>query len=491
MVADEAKPQEQQVPLETLSDYQLIQLYYQIPGSLVRRSQLAAKQGSQYDGDRKIYEALGYPTDTLKFSDFYARYERQDMAKAIIDKPVNATWRGGLKIRESGERDGDKETDFEKAYKDLDKRLGLKKWFTRLDKLTGLGYFGVLLLGFNDVKDRKGLMKPIKKGAKLNYVRAFGDHNIEIKTWEENTGNERYGKPLTYQVKITGPHSERSDVLVVHWSRLIHVIDGALESQVYGTPRLRAIYNRLMDLEKVAGGDAEMFWRGARPGYVGSEQEGFELTPAQREQIQAQIKDYEHNMSRFMITKGLDINQLQQQVADPGNHVDVLVQMISAETGIPKRILVGSERGELASTEDRTQWLSEITTRREEFAEETIVRPFVDKCVELGILPAPKNEDYDVVWEDLFAPSNKEKAEIGNIRSEALMYYARYPYASEILPVEQAFELLMGMTKEEIDKAMQEGGDNLAEELKSIKEQFKSRPTGTSTEDPKPDKKEE
>jgi hypothetical protein len=484
-------PDEQEVSLQTLSDAQLLSVYYSIPGSLVGRATLSSIMGKQYSGDRNVYEALGYPTDEeLEFKHFYSRYKRQDMAKAIIDKPVNATWRGGLRIKEAGER-GDKElTEFEQAYEDLDRQVGLRNWFTRLDKLTGLGHFGILLMGFDDVKGRRGYQRPIKRKSELVYVKAFGDQNVEIKTWERDPANPRYGMPLTYEVEVSGPHTQTSEKIIVHYSRVLHIVDGNLESDIYGEPRLEVVFNRLMDLEKVTGGDAEMFWRGARPGYAGTEQEGFELTPGQREVIQEQIKEYEHNQRRFLIAKGLELEALAQQVADPSSHVDVQVQMISAVTGIPKRILVGSERGELASTEDRTQWLSEIKTRREEFAEAKIVRPFIDKCIELGVLPQPDTGDFTVLWEDLFAPSDKEKAEIGNTRAEALMYYARYPFASELLLPKVAFKKLLGMSDDEIEEAMQERGGELGEEeLRKIVEESRSRPGGdqSDTSDPEPE----
>ncbi len=425
----------------------------------------------------------------LYFKDFYARYQRQEIAKAIIDKPVNATWRGDMRLREAGEVENSP-TSFEEGYQKLDKQLSLKSWFSRLDKLTGLGYFGVLLLGFNDVKDKKQFQNPVSgKNNKLLYVKAFGDTDVEIKEWEENSANERYGLPKKYQLTVSGPNSSEVEHIIVHHSRVVHVIDDALTSEIYGEPRLLPVFNRLMDLEKITGGDAEMFWRGARPGYAGKEEEGYELTPEQRDKIQQEIREYEHNHRRFLIAKGLDLQPLDQQVADPSNHVDVQIQMISAETGIPKRILTGSERGELASSEDRTQWLSEIKTRRDEFAETQIIRPFVDKCVKYGVLPAPETDEYKISWEDLFAPSNKEKAEIGNIRAQALNYYARFPYASELLPPKIAFRELLGMSEEEILAALKAQDAEETEEMQRTADENEDKGRGENQDKPRETKK--
>ena len=113
----------------------------QVFSELVNRALLGSKLGMQYGTDRDLYEALGYPIN-ITYADYIARYIRQDIASAIINRPVNVTWRGGVEIMESSD---DKETALEKAWKELDKELGLKSRFVRLDKLAGIGSYGALV----------------------------------------------------------------------------------------------------------------------------------------------------------------------------------------------------------------------------------------------------------------------------------------------------------------------------------------------------------
>lgn len=465
--------------LDNISDRQLIRIHSQVtnttlPTERIERSQLAARFGQQYGGDRDIYAALGYP-DTIEFDDYLAKYRRQDIARAVIDKPVNATWRGEINIREAGEKDI--KTGFEQDVEELQKRLRLKSWFSRLDKLTGLGRYGVLLLGFDDVKKEGDFKKPIKRGKRrLQYVMAYGENRAEIKEWEDDTSSPRYSMPKLYSITIKGPEQTSSRNIQVHPSRVIHVTDGALSSHTYGKPRLESVYNRLIDLEKLTGGDAEMFWRGARPGYVAKEDPNYNLTSEKREQMKEEIQKYEHNLRRVFAVRGVDLQPLDQQIASPAEHVDVQIQMISAVTGIPKRILVGSERGELASSEDRTQWLSEIKTRREEFSEDKIMRPFLDKMMEYGVIRRPDTGDYLIEQEDLFAPSQREKAEVGRIRAEAAYFYARSPYLPEILSFRAFLKYGWALGTKEIEDIMAMQDDEVAEEVRRVqKEQEKDR----------------
>lgn len=418
-----------------------------ISGNIVSRAEMAARLGYQYGTDRDVYQALGYPT-VIDYQDYASRYARQDIAKAIIDKPVEATWRGGFTLLES---DDDQDTPLEKEYAMLEDQLALTTKFIRLDKLTGIGQYGILLLGLDDIQKQEDWMNPVNSGKrKLLYLKPLGEGSCEIKQYNDDASNERYGLPQMYDVTLSHPTQKSTSQIKVHWSRLIHVVDGSLESEILGNSRLQCVYNRLMDLEKLTGGSAEMFWRGARPGYQGKVDPEFALTQEQIDELQTQIDEYEHNLRRFLVNEGVDLKELAMQVADPQSHVDIQIQMISAVTGIPKRILTGSERGELASTQDRDNWLSLIESRRDGFAEPCIIRQFVDRCIQYGILSPAGKDGYSIQWNPLFEESDKDKAEVGRTRATALKEYATNPQAEYIVPPTAFYKFFLGLDDDQI-----------------------------------------
>ena len=438
----------------------VIQLY----SELTNRLSMASQMGFQYRGDRDVYQALGYPLQTnLKYSDYYGRYLRQDMAKAIIDRPVTASWKGELSVIENVSKS---KTKFEEAWDELFKKLKLKSIFIRADKLTGLGRFSILLLGLSDVGSTEQFAFPAtkRKDLKLLYVKPVGEDAVEIMQFDEKVKSERYGLPLLYKVKTTVRNTDRTykDVeLNVHYSRVVHLVEDVLEDEVYGTPRLQAVYNRLMDLEKLVGGDAEMFWRGARPGYTGKLDPDFQIDSAGLEELKNQVDEFEHNMRRILINEGVDYKALAQQIADPGPHVEVQMQMISAKTGIPKRILTGSERGELSSAQDKQEWISYVTSRREEQNEPMILRPFIDKCIDIGVLPSPKNNEYIIVWDKLFSLSDKEKVEMGKSRALALKEYGMNPVAQELMPFDLFCKFFLNLDTTQVEEVLQDNGNKI------------------------------
>ena len=237
--------------------------------TLIGRAKLAASLGYSFSGDRDIYQALGYDLQ-ISWAKFCSRYERQGFARAVIDRPVTSTWGRGFALVESSD---DKDTPLERAWRELNKRLQFTSRFARLDRLAGIGSYGVLLLGTSDINSQQAFAQPLRgKGLKLNYIRPFGgmanDGDAQILKWVTDPSDPRYGQPLAYSITIQNLSTGDSHILEVHHSRVIHVADGLGSSEVEGTPRLQPVWNNLMNLEKIVGGSAEMYWRGARPGYA-------------------------------------------------------------------------------------------------------------------------------------------------------------------------------------------------------------------------------
>jgi hypothetical protein len=420
----------------------------------------------QYGTDRDIYQALGYK-DPLTYADYWSHYSRQDIAKAIIDRPVKATWQGQLELIES--EDAEK-TEFEKAWNDLNKRLKLRSLLSRVDRLTGIGRYGVLLLGLDDVKDQQGFVNPVKEDGKrqLMYIKPFGENSAKIDTPESDPSNPRYGMPKIYSIQVADVASGSSSTVRVHYSRCLHILDDHLESEVIGIPRLESVFNRLMDLEKLVGGDAEMFWRGARPGYQGVVDKDFQMTQTLKDDLITQLDEMEHNLRRYLVNEGVTLQALAQQIADPKSHFDTIISCISAVTGIPKRILMGSERGELASTQDTGEWKTYVQSRREDHAEPHIIQPFADRLIELKILPKPETGNYKVDWLDLFSISEKERVEIGKARANAVREYTTNPMAQMIVTPDEFKEYFLGYTQMQIDYSKKLIAAGISEEQKSL-----------------------
>lgn len=395
--------------------------------------------------EKRLNHILQHP-NSISFEDYFNTYKRQDLAYAVIERPVKYTWKGNLTITNPNS-----ETDtMQEAWQKLVDNFNLISTFRLADKLASIGNYSVILLGFNDVQNQIDLEKAVEKGFKeITYVKVYTQADAKIVEYDTNVNSKRYGEPLMYLIKTKVGASYTT--LRVHYSRIIHVAGEILTSSVEGVPVLEKVYNRLLDVRKIVGGSAEMFWRGARPGYQGVVDDNYQVDSLLETSLKAKISDYENDLSRIILAEGFELKSLNTQVESPLNHVQVQIDLISSATAIPKRILVGSERGELSSAQDYSAWVDIIEDRRTNIAESQIIRPFIEVCKMYGILP---NEDYIIEWEPLYTATEKEIAEISRIKSEALRSYVSSPIATEIIPPEAFLKMLMGFTAQEIDEIL-------------------------------------
>jgi hypothetical protein len=198
----------------------------------------------------------------------------------------------------------------------------------------------------------------------------------------------------------------------VHWSRVIHVADNLLDDDVFGEPALLAVANYLHDLVKVVGGGAEAAWRRADPGMVLKAEPDLQLDEEETAALESDVEDFIHRLSHVVRTRGVDVELLQSQVSQFGANAESIIQLIAATKEIPVRILTGSERGELASTQDRSNWNDRVAAERETFAE-PLIRDLVNRLVDVGALPEPA-VPYEIVWPEEEELDESEKAKLAD-----------------------------------------------------------------------------
>lgn len=451
-----------------------------VNSELMARSQLARMAGNQFNGKRNLYDSLGYKSN-LVFEDYFHKYDRGDIAGRIVNAAPNATWRNAPTIKEDDDKEHD--TAFESAWEALEKKHNILHYLERVDRLAGIGRFGILVIG---VRGDSDLSKPIRDNS-LNgiddiiFFSPYSEKRVEIRAWVTDPGNPRFGKPETYKVDFAGDLDGANQSLkskVVHHTRVIHVAEELLEDEVYGTPRLKRVMNRLEDLEKVVGGSGEMFWRGAFKGLHFDVRSDGHLEEGDEETMSQEIDEYIHGLRRYIRTKGIDAQSLGSDVADPSGVFETIISLISGATHIPKRILLGSERGELASNQDETNWNSYISERQTTFAEPQILRELIDRLIRFGALPKPE-EDYQVEWPNLFEMSDKEKAEVADKVASAIQKLAPFGETDQVVSIEQYVEKVLAFTGMEAQQVRPRPGLNGPDQ---VEESFRQQVRGSRDE---------
>lgn len=372
-----------------------------------------------YGGKRDYYDVLGYP-EHITAEDFLRRYERQDVAQTLVNKPATTTWRNQPEITD--DHDTDDETDFEEDVQKLmdGEHLDttLLKYFEWADRITGIGEYGLLMMFY---KDNTSLDQEVNQSAlsgpeDLIACRPIGQ--TEVVGWDlvDDPQKDRYGYPETYTIEIESPGAGRGETeteeKTVHHSRIIHIVENPKRFELKGTPRLEPVYNRLIDLEKVIGAAAEMFWSSAEPRWHADVRDDFEdLTGEDYDKFESQVQEAIHGLRKVVQTKGMDLEVLDGQTPDPSGVVDVIYQQIAGQSEIPQSMLKGNETGERATTQDMAGWYGRVEERQRQFGEPMILRRFFDRQIKFGVVRPPKDGTYDVEFPPLWTASDKEEAE--------------------------------------------------------------------------------
>jgi len=383
---------------------------------LVKRIQLGNMAGLQYEGMRDLYTVFGYKK-TPTADDFLAKYVRQDIATRIIDAPPLATWSNPPTIEDEGQND---------TWDELDRAVKLWPTIYRADRLARLNSYSLLLLGFDDSGQLERPLKA-KKAKAMLWARAIPARLVEEIVFDTNPKSRRFGFPDVYTVRFDDPQSKTTAKttmgmkdMKVHHSRVVHIVENALEDEVFGIPIIEKVYNLLDDLLKVAGGTSETYWLTGNRGMQADIDPEMELNPEDAAALSDELDEYMHQLRRVIRTRGVELNTLESKPPSPKEVFAMIMALISGTTGIPQRILIGSEAGQLASEQDRANWAERIEERRSLYAEPNILEPLVDILQEIGLL---SDVDVEWVWPTAFIQNPLEKGQtmaqqaraIGNI----------------------------------------------------------------------------
>src|SRR5690606_12261789 len=132
--------------------------------------------------------------------------------------------------------------------------------------------------------------------------------SAQITNWDAEARSPRFGQPLLYSLNTgttwTGVGASQR-ALSVHWTRTIHVAERALEDRSIGQPRLERVFNRAMDLEKLLGGGAEIYWQNAVQTRAWVADKDTTITQEDKDSMKEQLEELRHNLRRDLTMQGV------------------------------------------------------------------------------------------------------------------------------------------------------------------------------------------
>lgn len=411
------------------------------------RLTLAGRMGSSFDGLRNLYDLFGWRR-SLTYQDFKSAYTRQGVGYRVVNAYPDAAWAQPPSVKEMRPatprrslfaplpvqpdqpplqvQQAEDRTPFEAAWEALEARLYLYATLQRLDTLANLGQYAVLLLGLRgQTNDLRQPATPVRSPDDLLYVTPYSEEYVTIQHFVQDPQSPDYAKPELYRIETKGTGkpgttTQPGGTLMVHASRVIHVAIACLDDEVYGIPRLEPIYNNICDIDKVVGSSAEMYFRDAKRRIGLQMREGYTFkNQAAAEETARKAEEFQHGLRDFLDVMGMDIVNLPGSTASPKEQLAAQLAIVTMATGIPKRILEGSERGELSSQQDAEEWKSRVTQYQRQVGDQKMLRPLIERLIALQVLPQPQYP-YEVQWENLFSLSEEQQAVVAKDVATAL-----------------------------------------------------------------------
>ncbi|MBZ3690998.1 anti-CBASS protein Acb1 family protein [Phyllobacterium calauticae] len=386
------------------------------------------------------YADFGFPV-TLAFQQLYDMYLRNGIAHAGVDKTILKTWQDSPFLLEY-ERDGSEhsnaddgagskkgsgkqsklaaETTLEKQIRQRFDDLRLWQNLAEADRRSMVGRYAGIIMRFADDKRFAEPVDHVPGGLDgLVEVIPAWEGQLSVHEWDTDEMSETYGQPKMFQFNEasvqTGQANYRNFQLhpdrVIVWSK-----DGTVNCRSMLEPG----YNDLMTLEKISGAGGEGFWKNAKSSPV------LQVAPEARiedmakamgisadeiaDKMDEQVSDWQKGFDRMLMLQGMEAKTLGITLPSPEHFFAIALQSFAASVPIPMKVLVGSQTGQRASTEDNDEWArTNMSRRTSQVMPNTMA--FVQRLERVGILP---EKDWYLDWTDLTESSPGEKIDRAN-----------------------------------------------------------------------------
>lgn len=372
---------------------------------------------------------FGWPQH-VGFNDFYKMYRRNGMAKAAVMKTVRKTWEDNPRLVND---DSNGQNTAEKAIAKRFRKLRVWQKLAEADRRSLVGGYSALILRFADgLEFNQPVGDNMAGPASLAGIIVAWAPQLRVSSWDHDTLSDTYGEPLMYSFNETDL-IENDTINSIPKARSFNVhpdrvIIWSSDGTVHGTSLLEAGFNDILDMEKIKGAGGEGFWKNAKAAPVlevdkdaslremaammGVEEDGM------LEAMNDQVESYSKGFDNLLMLQGIQAKPMNVQLSIPESFFAVALMSYSASTEVPLKILVGSQTGERASTEDAREWAQTMNARRSD-----MVRPlldeFVDRLMEFGVLVG----EWEISWTDLTKATLQDKLELAakmaNINSKS------------------------------------------------------------------------
>ena len=359
-------------------------------------------QNAKHDHNKDF----GYP-DHVDFDAVYQRYLRNGIAFAGIEQTILKTWQDNPELWENKDV---KETYGESEIRQKFDDLRLWQKLAEADRRSMVGGYSGLILRYADDKRFLEPVGTVPGGLDglVDIIPAWAGQ-LTVSSWDTDEMSPTYGEPTMFgfNESAVGDNSDRqakNRSFELHPDR---VLIWSKDGTVHNHSILEPGFNNLIDMEKISGAGGEGFWKNAKSAPVMETDADVSIADMAKgmgvgvdemaDKMNEQVEDFNKGFDAMLMLQGMKAKTLGVTLPQPEEFFNVALQGFAASIGIPLKVLVGSQSGERASTEDADEWSRTNMARRTNTARPTIMA-LVKKLETVRVLP---EQDWYIYWSDL------------------------------------------------------------------------------------------
>ena len=359
-------------------------------------------QNAKHDHNKDF----GYP-DHVDFDAAYQRYLRNGIAFAGIEQTILKTWQDNPELWENKDA---KETYGESEIRQKFDDLRLWQKLAEADRRSMVGGYSGLILRYADDKRFLEPVDTVPGGLDglVDVIPAWAGQ-LTVSSWDTDEMSPTYGEPTMFgfNESAVGDNSDRqakNRSFELHPDR---VLIWSKDGTVHNHSILEPGFNNLIDMEKISGAGGEGFWKNAKSAPIMETDADVSIADMAKgmgvgvdemaDKMNEQVEDFNKGFDAMLMLQGMKAKTLGVTLPQPEEFFNVALQGFAASIGIPLKVLVGSQSGERASTEDADEWSRTNMARRTNTARPTIMA-LVKKLETVRVLP---EQDWYIYWSDL------------------------------------------------------------------------------------------
>lgn len=382
----------------------------------------------------------GYPQQ-LTFQHYLQAYERGSAGFGAVHRILDKCWQEKPRVKKlDAKADGagpvktnatagakqkrirstDAPSPWEEGVDSMLRKLRGWQKLRDFDRRNMVGRFAALIYR---VADGKQLSEPLTTARKLVDIVPVFEEQLKVTAWHSDQADaENFGKPKMFQLWMQMPtgqdnQGQPQQWIDVHPSRVQVFAEGSVGNMFEGVPLLRAGFNDLINLEKIAGGSAEGYLKNsartvvlkfeatASPQVLTQNADGTPSGKTVAEVVEEKLQRLNKNIDASIVTQGGEATTLQTQMVEPGEAFEVAANLFAASVRIPFTILFGQQTGRLASDQDQQDMNARCESRQDNELT-PMLEEFVQRMQACGVI---EKGDFEIEWPPLDAPGDEQK----------------------------------------------------------------------------------